>query len=69
MKKTKVIKGSNLPLGGSGISYFLLWYLVWDKFPYEWVRTLIVIWVIFRIVLWVFSLFAYEHVDIFEEKP
>lgn len=68
--KTKRIAGKNLNMTLSLGGYFLI-LLLWREFQQEWVRTLLVIWIIFKVVVDLVAIYTAansEQVDIFKDK-
>jgi len=67
MKKKKVIAGKNIA-GIPSIGTIVTYWFLWDKFPQEWARTIIVTVFLFVVIINIVQLFFIEPVDIFEDK-
>lgn len=67
MKKVKKIAIRNLPFRLS-VSQFVSFWFLWDKFPREWARTILVIVYGLLITLFIISTFVEESVDIFKKS-
>lgn len=65
--KAKRISSRNLP-ARFALPHVVTYWFLWDKFPQEWVRTILVILIIFHVIGVLIDIFYHETVDIFKEK-